>query len=293
MARGQQHLGDVDQLGVGQRRLGVVHESGEQVVGRVRALRGDEVRHERAHPGLRRETVVVARGEVQRRRRAFLELGAVGVVDAEQVADDERGQRQREVGAEVGGRPRRPHRVDQLDGVPRHLVGERAHAAHRELPDEQLAQPGVLRRVHHDEDAVARTLAHRRADVGHRLRADLVRGERERVAVAQAVGAEPGVAEDGPRFLVARDDPRPRAVRQRHRRDRALVVHRPQTGRRVERAAAATDHPGGDRPAQRGAWWGLPGRCHTTTVNHLIEIVRRSRGDQQAGKGRRSCFSPC
>ena len=75
---------------------------------------------------------------------------------AEQLADDEAGHREREVGHQVGGRTRLRHRVEVLVDDLGDARLEPPDPLDGELAGEQAPQPGVLGRVEHQQ--VARAL---------------------------------------------------------------------------------------------------------------------------------------
>ncbi len=135
-------------------------------------------------PGLLRLGV-----EVDHLRGPGLEELVIGVRHAEQLADHQRGHRQRERRDQVRGVARGQHVLDQ----PVHdLLDARAHllqAGHGELRDQQLAEPAVLGRVHADEAA------------GDEL---LIGVGVPRVA---GVGAEPGIDQHLPHLGVPGDQP--------------------------------------------------------------------------------------
>jgi hypothetical protein len=152
----------------------------------------------------------LAGGEVgaQRAPGALLEPGAVGVGDAEQLADHQRGHGQGEVGDEVRGRPGGRHGFEGVvdDGGDPGL--QRLHRPDREPRGEHPPQPGVVRRVQREQHPAAATLHLRRGELlGHpRRRWDSLEPER-RVAVHR-----PGVVEPGHQV-------RPVAGQRRHRAD--------------------------------------------------------------------------
>jgi hypothetical protein len=143
-AGSEQEGADARELVVVQVGLG---QAAEDVLGRVGALgsyQTQQVLVERAHGRAHRLERAAVAGH---REHVALEGVAVRVGHAEQLADDERGERPREGGHEVGRRSVTLHRVDVLGGDLLHPLGERPHAAHREVADERAAQAGVLGRV--------------------------------------------------------------------------------------------------------------------------------------------------
>ena len=155
---------------------------------------------------------------------------------AEQLADDEHRQQERVLGEEVdAARPRQ--RVDQLVGDLADPRAQRLHPAQGEGPGDELAQPGVLRRVHEDH--------HRDRRAG---RVGALLG-RQRVA---PVLGQPRVGQRGPDVGVPAEQPdraagdarcggraRRRAARRRRGRDRARSRRR--TARAVRSPAPRSD----------------------------------------------------
>jgi hypothetical protein len=123
--------------------------------------------------------------------------------NAEQFADDRDRQRRGERLHQVGRRASLDHAVHQSVGD---LVGarpEHLHPAGGERLGDELAQPGVLGRVHREDSAL-----------------ESLRGHPRLVARHRGGAAEAGVTEDESHVGVAGGEPRLLAERQPHPRER-------------------------------------------------------------------------
>lgn len=130
-----------------------------------------------------------------------LEGPVVVVGHAEQLADHQRWDRQREVPYQVGARPGE-HRVDVPVGDPLDGRSQRLHPSHGELADQEPSQPCVLFAVQLDHRARGRV-------------APVVGGQH--VHRSRAAGAQPGIREHAPDVLVAADQPCVHPGRAAHR----------------------------------------------------------------------------
>ncbi|MFB6977910.1 hypothetical protein [Streptomyces scopuliridis] len=95
------------------------------------------------------------RTAVQQDAAAFLEVVVVLVGHAEQPADHQGRQRQRELRDQVGRRPGGGHPVEQVVGEAPDLGTHRLDLLDHEVGGEHPAQPGVVRVVHPDEARLA------------------------------------------------------------------------------------------------------------------------------------------
>jgi hypothetical protein len=143
----EQQRGDADELGIGELIAVFAHQHAEHVV----AGRAAGAGHQRAHvltalphqlqPFRDRE------GQVELPSAAALEVVAAVVGHAEQLADDQRGDRQCELRHQIGWRTGLFERfqagLDDLDDA----RFQRLHPAHGEFAGQHPPQPGVLRRV--------------------------------------------------------------------------------------------------------------------------------------------------
>ncbi len=230
-AAGQHAVGEARELLVVDVVAVLLHQHAEQPVAGVLALLLDYVAQVGERLGYRAERGVGAREEVEAGGAEALELLAVLVRDAEQLADDQRGDRHRERLDEVDRvavLPQRLHLVQPLLDEVVDARGESAEAPHGEFGGEQPAQPGVDGRIAEAEPAGVVVL-------GHPGVADEV-GE----VVAEAIG----LAEHGTRLVVPRDQPHIHVERYGELGDRGLFAHLAQLGHRVE-AVPAERHQGG------------------------------------------------
>lgn len=103
MAREQQQARHADEFVVGQLVGVFAHQHADDVLARCHARTPDQIEHVRARLARQIETLGDGQRQVQLLVGAALEALAVGVGHAEQFADHQRGDRQRERLDEVGG----------------------------------------------------------------------------------------------------------------------------------------------------------------------------------------------
>ncbi|WP_308015836.1 hypothetical protein [Saccharopolyspora sp. 6M] len=254
----EQQVPDADQLGVAQLRVVVPDEHAEQVLARVLPRPGDELGHVREGLPGQLDLLLLREGGVELAVGALLELGPVGGRHAEQFADDQRGDRQRVLGDEVGGRAVAFERVQVLVDDLDDARFEAAHPADGELGGEHPAQPGVVRRVEREQVAAA-------------LPGELPRVAPRAVQVlrAPAVAEGVGVAEHAPHVGVPGEQPGGRAERGADPGDPVARAQRGHVRRRVETGAARGDRLVVRRGwlAHAGSWWWGGGAHETNSVD--------------------------
>lgn len=98
----QQQPGNADEL-IGAQVVAVLaHQHSEDVLARLRSRTADQGGHVLAVLAARRDPHFLGQRSVQHSSRTALECGAVGVWDAQQLADRQRRHREREPGHQVG-----------------------------------------------------------------------------------------------------------------------------------------------------------------------------------------------
>jgi hypothetical protein len=160
---------------------------------------------------------------------------AVGVGDAEQLADHQAGDRQRECLDQVDRLGCGLDRVEVLGDDPVDVgLQVLLHGLRGEAAGEQPAEQAVVRLVHEHEAGVELAAGVVRV-VG------LVVGQG---VVPGAVGAHPRVGEHGAALVEAGDEPADEAVREADAGDRRVLAERVVLDRRVEEGRACGGHDG-------------------------------------------------
>lgn len=228
VARDQQEQGHLRGLSVRQLSGGdAPGDARQEVVLRVGEALGDLTGQISGDLPGRGAAFLGGRGRADHRPGVVLEHGVVVVGHAEQFADDQRGDRQRERLDEVGRVGTGQHVVDQAVHDPLYGGPEGLDLPDGERCRHHPAQPGVFGVVHHDEAELA--LAGLGTGLG-------------RIAGLIGVGADPGIAQDGPLLGVAGHEPGLAAVPQAHLRERPLLLQFLEAGRRVEGTAGGARH---------------------------------------------------
>ncbi|GEB55136.1 hypothetical protein GCM10017674_29330 [Streptomyces gardneri] len=241
--RRQQEAPDADQFLV--REVGVPGQVAEQVVGGLGALGRDELGHVLLEPDEGAVPVLGRHVHGHDRVGVSLEPLSVGVRNAQQLADHQRGEGTGEGLDQVDARSAALHRVQVRRGDLRDPVGELPHPADGELAGQDAPEAGVLGGVHPGHVA----------DRGGRQRALGPPGER---VVHQLVArAETAVAHDRADRGVTGGQPADVPVGVRHAGERPLLAQLRQAGGRVEGTAGGAS--GGERDRGRGLR-GLAGR---------------------------------
>ena len=221
-ARDQQRARQRDQL-VGRERVAVVvrlHQRAEQVIPRLRSFLLDQRRELGEQVVARLQHLRrVERREAEHRVGPRPEPLLPAWRHAEQLADHVHRQRPGQAGDQVRRRPVGRHTIQQRVGVLLHPRAQQFDAAAGERARDELAQPRVLRRVHHHQ---------RGGDRRDRLQPWSIR-------IGGRRAAEPRVGQQLLVVLVARHQPDVVAAGQQHSRHRIVLAQHGVLGRWLER----------------------------------------------------------
>ena len=242
-------------------------DAGEQIVLRL----GDPLAQESGKVArdltARRAPFLGRGGRTDHGLGVLLEELVLLVRHTQQLADDQRRDRQGEHVHQVHRGGTGQHVVDQAVHDALHGGPQRLDLLDRERTRHHPAQPGVFGVVHHDEAELA--LAGLGAGLG-------------RIAGLVDVGADAGVAQQGPLLGVPGHEPGLGAVPQAHLGQRPLALQVLECGRRVEGAAGLPGHRelrDGVRHFVRGTGQGV-GHGSPRTWGAPGEVERRAKGSR-------------